>query len=71
MTVPRTLELLRRPPSGKAVVRMTPKGHSPVDLDPAAPATSRRGLIGALGAVGLAGALERGTAIRLSDLSTE
>jgi hypothetical protein len=26
-----------------------------VDLDPAAPATSRRGLIGALGAVGLAG----------------
>jgi hypothetical protein len=27
-----------------------------VDLDPAAPATSRRGLIGALGAVGLAGA---------------
>ena len=35
---------------------MTPKGHSPVDLDPAAPATSRRGLIGALGAVGLAGA---------------
>ena len=35
---------------------MTPKGHSPVDLDPAAPATSRRGLIGALGAVGLASA---------------
>ena len=35
---------------------MTPKGHSPVDLDPAASATSRRGLIGALGAVGLAGA---------------
>ncbi len=35
---------------------MTPKGHSPVDLDPAAPATSRRGLIGALGAAGLAGA---------------
>jgi hypothetical protein len=33
---------------------MTPKGLSPVDLDPAAPATSRRGLIGALGAVGLA-----------------
>ena len=27
-----------------------------MDLDPAAPATSRRGLIGALGAVGLAGA---------------
>jgi hypothetical protein len=35
---------------------MTPKGLSPVDLDPAAPATSRRSLIGALGAVGLAGA---------------
>ncbi len=35
---------------------MTPKGHSPVDLDPAAPASSRRGLIGALGAAGLAGA---------------
>ena len=35
---------------------MTPKGHSPVDLDPAAPATSRRGLIGALGAVGHASA---------------
>lgn len=35
---------------------MTPKGHSPVDLDSAAPATSRRGLIGALGAAGLAGA---------------
>jgi hypothetical protein len=35
---------------------MTPKGHSPVDLDPAAPATTRRGLIGALGAAGIAGA---------------
>jgi hypothetical protein len=35
---------------------MTPKGHSPVDLDTAAPATSRRGLLGALGAVGLASA---------------
>jgi len=35
---------------------MTPKGLSPVDLDPAAPATSRRGLLGALGAAGLAGA---------------
>jgi hypothetical protein len=35
---------------------MTPKGHSPVDLDSAAPATSRRGLIGAVGAAGLAGA---------------
>jgi rubrerythrin len=35
---------------------MTPKGHSPVDLDPAAPATTRRGLIGALGVAGLAGA---------------
>jgi Ferritin-like domain len=56
MTEPVTLELLGRPPSGKAVVRMTPKGHSPVDLDSAAPATSRRGLIGALGAAGLAGA---------------
>ena len=35
---------------------MTSKGHSPVDLDSAAPATSRRGLISALGAAGLAGA---------------
>jgi hypothetical protein len=35
---------------------MTPKGLSPVDLDSAAPATSRRGLLGALGAVGLASA---------------
>jgi len=35
---------------------MTPKGHSPVDLDSAAPATSRRGLISALGAAGLASA---------------
>jgi F0F1-type ATP synthase membrane subunit c/vacuolar-type H+-ATPase subunit K len=35
---------------------MTPKGHSPVDLESAAPATSRRGLIGALGAAGIAGA---------------
>ena len=56
MTGPRTLELLRRPPSRKAVVRMTPKGPSPVDLESAAPASSRRSLIGALGAVGLAGA---------------
>jgi hypothetical protein len=56
MTEPVTLELLERPPSGKAVVRMTPKGHSPVDLESAAPATSRRGLIGALGAAGIAGA---------------
>ncbi|HSM66465.1 MAG TPA: hypothetical protein VK860_09185, partial [Ilumatobacteraceae bacterium] len=35
---------------------MTPKGHSPVDLDPAEPATSRRSLLGALGVAGLAGA---------------
>ncbi len=56
MAEPRTLELLRCPPSGKAVVRMTPKGPSPVDLESAAPASSRRSLIGALGAVGLAGA---------------
>ena len=55
MTAPRTLELPERPSSGKAVVRMTPKGHSPVDLDSAAPATSRRGLIGALSAAGIAG----------------
>lgn len=34
---------------------MTSKGHSPVDLDSAAPATSRRGLLGALGAAGIAG----------------
>jgi len=55
MTAPRTLELVRCHPSGKAVVRMTPKGHSPVDLDSAAPATSRRSLIGALSAAGIAG----------------
>ncbi len=35
---------------------MTSKGPSPVDLDSAAPATSRRGLLGALGAAGLASA---------------
>ena len=35
---------------------MTPKGPSPVDLESAAPASSRRSLIGALGAVGIAGA---------------
>jgi len=34
---------------------MTPKGHSPVDLDSAAPTTSRRGLISALSAAGIAG----------------
>jgi len=55
MIAPRTLEFVERPPSGKAVVRMTPKGHSPVDLVSAAPATSRRGLIGALSAAGIAG----------------
>jgi hypothetical protein len=53
---PLALELLGRPPSGKAVVRMTPKGPSPVDLESAAPPTSRRSLIGALGAAGLASA---------------
>ena len=57
MNDPATLELLGRPPSGKAVVRMTPKGHPLVDLDTAEPATSssvtsRRGLLGALGAAG-------------------
>ena len=36
---------------------MTPKGHSPVDLDSAEPATSRRNLIATLGTAGLAGAL--------------
>ena len=36
---------------------MTPKGHSPVDLQPADPASSRRSLIGTLGAAGLASAL--------------
>ena len=61
MNDPATLELLGRPPSGKAVVRMTPKGHPLVDLDTAEPATSssvtsRRGLLGALGAAGLASA---------------
>jgi hypothetical protein len=35
---------------------MTPKGHSPVDLDSAETATSRRSLIGALGVAGLASA---------------
>lgn len=55
MTAPRTLELFDSRPSGKAVIRMTPKGHSPLDLDSAAPATSRRGLIGALSAAGIAG----------------
>jgi len=35
---------------------MTPKGHSPVDLHSAEPATSRRRLLGALGAAGLASA---------------
>jgi hypothetical protein len=35
---------------------MTSKGHSPVDLVTAEPATSRRSLIGALGAAGLASA---------------
>ena len=53
----RTLELLECPPSGKAVGRMTPKGHSPVDLDSAEPATSRRTLLATLGTAGLAGAL--------------
>lgn len=56
MTDRLALELLRSPPSGKAVVRMTSKGPSPVDLESAAPATSRRSLIGALGAAGLASA---------------
>jgi len=61
MTGPATLELLGRPPSGKAVARMTPKGHPLVDLEtaetaPSPDATSRRGLLGALGAAGLAGA---------------
>jgi hypothetical protein len=55
MQTPRTLELLGCPPSGKAVARMTPKGHSPVDLESAEPATSRRSLLGALGVAGLAG----------------
>lgn len=36
---------------------MTPKGHSPVDLDSAEPATSRRNLIATLGTAGLASAL--------------
>ena len=36
---------------------MTPKGHSPVDLESAEPASSRRSLIGALGVAGLASAL--------------
>ena len=35
---------------------MTAKGPSPVDLDPAVPSTSRRGLFGAAGAAGLLGA---------------
>jgi hypothetical protein len=52
----RTLELFDSPPSGKAVERMTPKGHSPVDLESAQTATSRRSLVGALGVAGLASA---------------
>ena len=36
---------------------MTPKGHSPVDLQSAEPASSRRSLIGTLGVAGLASAL--------------
>jgi hypothetical protein len=36
---------------------MTPKGHSPVDLESAEPASSRRSLIGALGVAGLASAV--------------
>lgn len=50
------LELLAGPPSGKAVARMTSKGPSHVDPESAAPTSSRRQLIGALGAAGLAGA---------------
>lgn len=56
MDRPATLELLERPPSGKAVVRMTPKGPSPVDLESAEPVSSRRRLLGALGMAGLASA---------------
>ena len=36
---------------------MTPKGHSPVDLESAQTATSRRSLVGALGIAGLASAV--------------
>ncbi len=36
---------------------MTPKGHSPVDLESAQTATSRRSLVGALGVAGLASAV--------------
>ena len=36
---------------------MTPKGHSPVDLESAQTATSRRSLVGALGVAGLASAI--------------
>jgi hypothetical protein len=36
---------------------MTPKGHTPVDLESAHPATSRRSLAGALGVAGLASAV--------------
>lgn len=36
---------------------MTPKGHSPVDLESAEHATSRRSIISALGVAGLAGAI--------------
>ena len=36
---------------------MTPKGHSPVDLESAQTATSRRSLMGALGVAGLASAV--------------
>ena len=56
MPGPTRLELLAGPPSGKAVARMTSKGPSPVDPQPAAPTSSRRQLFGTLGAAGLAGA---------------
>lgn len=56
MSQDQTLELLGCPPSGKAVDRMTPKGRSPVDLESAETATSRRSLFGAVGVAGLASA---------------
>jgi hypothetical protein len=55
----RLLELHERPPRGKAVVRMNPKGPPLVDL-PTAALPSRRSLLGIVGAVGAVAALAPG-----------
>jgi len=56
MSTTRDLELLKPPPRGNAVYCMNTKGHSPVDLEIAERASSRRSFIGAVSAAGLAGA---------------